>query len=150
MSGDNARERKSEVQSTALNQFYEKFLKTEGEHLREICDHINPHGFRHTWVEFALRRFDGNIMPLIMDRLAHTGQHTLTFTPAYTDNKISMSEYKKLGKEWMVEIVKRYVDEPDVHAVFGAVGDKIRNLVDDLNILDLQNEHERDERTRSC
>ena len=146
MSGDNARERKSEVQSTALNQFYEKFLKTEGEHLREICDHINPHGFRHTWVEFALRRFDGNIMPLIMDRLAHTGQHKLTFTPTYTDNKISMSEYKKLGKEWMVEIVRRYVDEPDVHAVFGAVGDKIRNLVDDLNILDLQNEYERDER----
>ena len=46
----------------------------------------------------------------------------------------------------MVEIVRRYVDEPDVHAVFGAVGDKIRNLVDDLNILDLQNEYERDER----
>ena len=67
-----------------------------------------------------------------------------TFTPAYTDNKIDKSEYKRLGKEWMFDIIK-HVSDPDAHAVFGAVGDKIRAFVDDMKILDLQNEHERDE-----
>lgn len=142
------RTRATEWVHKKLSSFYDEFLNTDGQHLREICDHINPHGFRHTWVEFAMRRFDGNIMPLIMDRLAHSGQHTLTFTPAYTDNKISKSEYQKLGKEWMFEIVSRYVEDQDAHMVYGAVGDKIRSLVDDMQILDLQNRYERDERVR--
>ena len=30
--------------------------------------------------EFALRRFDGNVMPLIMDRVAHSGQHADFYT----------------------------------------------------------------------
>ena len=55
--------------------------------LRDVVEHIHPHMFRHTWAEFALRRFEGNVFEAIRRHFMHA--YGSYFTTTYTFNKLN-------------------------------------------------------------
>lgn len=124
--------------------FYEIFLDTQGEEVRQLCPHITPHGFRHTWAEFAMRRFDGNIMPLIRDHYRH--HFGSSMTGAYTHNKVELSEYQELGKRHIFELVNRYIDGASV--LYGQMGEFLMKHADNIKFIETHDRFERDQAIR--
>jgi integrase len=68
-----------------LTKFYKAFLKHHPE-VESVCPSVSPHMFRHTFAEFALRRFDGNVHEAIRRHFRHS--HKSFMTNIYLSNKI--------------------------------------------------------------
>lgn len=127
--------------SKKTNDFYEIFLEGQGKDIREYCPHIIPHGLRHAWAEFAMRRFDGNIMPLIRDHYRH--HFGSRMTQVYTHGKIELSEYQDLGKRHIFELVSRYIDGAAM--LYGQMGEFLMKEADKIGFLEKHDKGERDE-----
>ena len=128
----------------ALRMFYGRFLEDHGEEMEQICPKITAHAFRHTWAEFALRRFDGHITPLIADHFRHAPGQFMNFTPAYTAAKLTADEYREIGNCYIFDIIDRYI--VGAEDLYGAMGRFIKNMVDEkVEFIDI---HDRDERAR--
>ena len=125
----------------SVSALYNGFLEGQGDDMREHCPHVTPHGFRHTWAEFAMRRFDGNIMPLIRDHYRHSLQSTMT--QAYTRNKIEMSEYQELGKRHIFELVSRYID--GAAGLYGQLGEFLTARVKEVGVVEMHDRQARDD-----
>ena len=124
-----------------IHEFYDRFLEDHGEEMERICPKITAHAFRHTWAEFAMRRFDGHIIPLIANHFRHEAGQFMNFTRAYTDAKLSEGEYREIGNRFIYDIIDRYVVGAD--DIYGAMGTFMKTLVDDFNIVAIEDEHER-------
>ena len=83
-----------------LNRVYDKFLINHPE-FKEICASIHPHRFRHTWAEFAIRRFDGNVLEGIRAHFRH----------AYGSRFIKHYVFEKLSEEVKDKIEQKYLQE---------------------------------------
>jgi len=123
-----------------VNSFYEIFLDGQGDDFRSYCPHVTPHGFRHAWAEFAMRRFDGNIMPLIRDHYRH--RFGSKMTGVYTHNKIELSEYQQLGRRQVFELVSRYVD--GAASLHGQLGEFLTRQADDIGLIEMHDKSARD------
>lgn len=123
-----------------VNSFYEIFLDGQGDDVRSYCPHVTPHGFRHAWAEFAMRRFDGNIMPLIRDHYRH--HFGSKMTGAYTHNKIELSEYQHLGRRQIFELVSRYVD--GAATLHGQLGEFLTRQADNIGMIEMHDKGARD------
>lgn len=124
-----------------VNSFYEIFLENQSDDFRRHCPRVTAHGFRHTWAEFAMRRFDGNIMPLIRDHYRH--HFGSNMTKAYTHNKIELSEYQNLGRRQLFELVSRYVDGAAM--LHGQMGRFLTRHADDIGLIEMHDKSARDE-----
>lgn len=124
-----------------VNSFYEIFLEERGDDYRIYCPKVTAHAFRHAWAEFAMRRFDGNIMPLIRDHYRH--HFGSKMTGAYTHNKIELSEYQNLGKRHLVELVSRYVG--GFAALHGQVGEFLAQQADGISLIEMHDKVSRDD-----
>jgi|GEM_PF-1083592 integrase len=71
--------------ASMLNAFYSAFLERHPE-IKEICSNVHPHMFRHTFAEFALRRFDGKVHEAIRRHFRHS--HGSFMTNIYLSNKV--------------------------------------------------------------
>lgn len=91
-----------------LNRFYEKFLEKRPE-FKEICESIHPHRFRHTWAEFALRRFEGNVFEAIRRHFRHS--YGSYFTTNYVFNKLTDEVREDIEGRYLKEILTRIVTE---------------------------------------
>ncbi|WP_417529007.1 site-specific integrase [Marinomonas shanghaiensis] len=71
--------------SSMLKNFYAEFLE---KHLviKTIWPDVHPHQFRHTFAEFALRRFDGNVHEAIRRHFRHSRGSFMT--NIYLSNKV--------------------------------------------------------------
>ncbi|MGK7661290.1 MULTISPECIES: hypothetical protein [unclassified Marinovum] len=123
-----------------VNSFYQIFLDEQCEDFRGYCPHVTAHGFRHAWAEFAMRRFDGNIMPLIRDHYRH--HFGSKMTGAYTHNKIELSEYQHLGRRQIFELVKRYVD--GAATLHGHLGEFLTRQADNIGLIEMHDKSARD------
>jgi integrase len=91
-----------------LNKFYMSFLLRHPE-LETHCTNIYPHRFRHTWAEFVLRRFEGNVFEAIRRHFRHSfGSY---FTTHYTFNKLSDEVRDQIEKEYLKEILVKIATE---------------------------------------
>jgi integrase len=91
-----------------LNKLYIRFLQRHPE-LETQCSKIHPHRFRHTWAEFALRRFEGNVFEAIRRHFRHSfGSY---FTTHYTFNKLSDEVRDQIEKEYLKEILVKIATE---------------------------------------
>jgi hypothetical protein len=68
-----------------LTQFYKDFIKRHPE-VKAVCPSVSPHMFRHTFAEFVLRRFDGNVHEAIRRHFRHS--HRSFMTNIYLSNKV--------------------------------------------------------------
>ncbi len=60
-----------------LNEFYSDFLDKHPE-IRDICPNIHPHMFRHTFAEFSLRRFEGDVHEAVRRHFRHSNGSFMT------------------------------------------------------------------------
>jgi integrase len=123
-----------------VNSFYEIFLEGQGDDVRNYCPHVTAHGFRHAWAEFAMRRFDGNIMPLIRDHYRH--HFGSKMTGVYTHNKVELSEYQHLGRRQIFELVSRYVD--GAATLHGQLGEFLTRQADNIGLVEMHDKSARD------
>ena len=77
--------------------------------LRAVVEHIHPHMFRHTWAEFALRRFEGNVFEAIRRHFMHA--YGSYFTTTYTFNKLNKEVKDTIERKYLYEILERIAFE---------------------------------------
>ena len=77
--------------------------------LRDVVEHIHPHMFRHTWAEFALRRFEGNVFEAIRRHFMHA--YGSYFTTTYTFNKLNKEVKDTIERKYLYEILERIAYE---------------------------------------
>jgi integrase len=66
---------------------------------------VSPHQARHTFAEFAIRRFDGNILPKLREHYRHVkGSYQMR---RYTKNKLSDSVKMSLERDYLEEVMHR-------------------------------------------
>jgi hypothetical protein len=99
------------VLRNGLNRHYEYSKAKHGVTLLGIEDGIHPHMLRHTFAEFALRRFDGNVIEEIRNHYRHS--YGSYMTKKYTDNKLRVEEQILLENEYIAELVGRIGNRPD-------------------------------------
>jgi integrase len=130
----------SEIKSTRLGigigsmskhvqMFYETLIKKYGEHLRQICEGINPHGFRHCFAEFAIRRFDGDVLEAIRQHFRH--RVGSSFTSDYTDGKGFSDISQGAERRYIKELLHRMVGE-DAGDFTGAMALHVRREVNKM------------------
>jgi len=93
-----------------LNIFFNKVFNKYGKQLLEDCSGVSPHGFRHSFVDFVLRRFDGNIHAAIRDHFRHciNGEFTSTYTDSKAQDQIERAAEEKYTKELVRKMVGEY------------------------------------------
>jgi integrase len=98
--------------STYFNQFYISVVAPKHPDILKLHPRISPHQARHSWAEFALRRFDGNVEPRIREHFRHnSGSYHIYH---YTRNKLH-------------ESVKKYYELEHAREVFGRIGQNSSN-----------------------
>ena len=106
---------------------------------------ITPHQFRHTFAEFALRRFDGNVVEAIRDHFRH--EYGSYMTHRYTRRKFieGMEKQESYVLSDLLKtdsrIVRDYIGEIITRAangeqLYGAIGRWIADRVKDIEFLD--------------
>ena len=93
---------------------------------------ISPHGFRHAFADFAIRRFDGHVFEALRQHFRH--RHSSTFTKTYTDKKANIEVQDAAAKRYLRDLIKRMVGEHSKD-FSGAMALYIRNEVKRLNIV---------------
>ncbi|TWX69901.1 site-specific integrase [Colwellia demingiae] len=119
--------------------FYETLIKKHGEHLRQICEGINAHGFRHCFAEFAIRRFDGDVLEAIRQHFRH--RVGSAFTTDYTDGKGFADISQGAERRYIKELLHRMVGE-DASDFTGAMALHVRR---EVNKMAFRNPDELDE-----
>ena len=71
--------------------------------VRDIHTSITSHQFRHSFAEFALRRYDGNIEELLRQHFLHAFDHW--WTKKYTADKLDKDYVQRLNKSYIKELV---------------------------------------------
>lgn len=112
-----------------IQMFYETLIKKHGEHLRKICEGINPHGFRHCFAEFAIRRFDGDVLEAIRQHFRH--RVGSSFTSSYTDDKGFVDITQGAERRYIKELLHRMVGE-DASDFTGAMALHVRREVNKM------------------
>lgn len=92
-----------------LNIFFNKVVNKYGDKILDECTKVIPHGFRHSFVDFVLRRFDGNIHDAIRDHFRHCIRGE--FTNTYTDSKAQDQIENAAQRKYMNELVNQMVGE---------------------------------------
>ncbi|OUS23819.1 hypothetical protein A9Q99_27720 [Gammaproteobacteria bacterium 45_16_T64] len=87
-----------------VKSFYEEIINIHGDELRQEFPTIQPIQFRHTWAEFAMRRFEGNVLEAIRHHFRHSASHS---TRSYTNQKLTEEERILLEKDYIAEIIHR-------------------------------------------
>jgi len=129
-----------------LSLFAEMIADKYGEEFRDMAKSVTPHQFRHTFAEFAIRRFDGNIKEAIRDHFRH--QYGSFMTDEYMMGKIKegAEEYRDQSDilpliipneddldspvvmhDYLVELVKRVRDGTET--LFGPIGKFLHDVI---------------------
>jgi integrase len=102
-------------------------LRAEFEALEEL---VTPHAFRHAFVDFLLRRFDGDVISAVRRCFAHSSTDVLNFVINYYRNKVPKSVQQKAEKNYTIDLIKRmHSDYSKTHFSGNAV-DYIRRELD--------------------
>lgn len=109
-----------------IQMFYETLIIKHGEHLRQICEKIIPHGFRHCFAELAIRRFDGDVLEAIRQHFRH--RVGSSFTSSYTNNKGFDDIRQGAERRYIKELLYRMVGE-DAGDFTGAMALHVRREV---------------------
>lgn len=85
--------------------FYQTYVVEKYPEAGKIHDDVSPHQARHTFAEFALRRFDGNVMDKIREHFRHSNGSF--HTRRYTDEKLKESIRMSMERDYLKEVMGR-------------------------------------------
>ncbi|WP_428819987.1 hypothetical protein [Microbulbifer sp. MCCC 1A16149] len=122
-----------------LSEKYKSFVDVYGSEYLTLCDSIHPHKWRHTFSEFAMRRFDGNVPGAIRDHYRHSFDSYMT--SSYLFNKLYEEDDYSISKEYIVELMGRACEGKE--RLYGAVGRYFESLISEYEFLDKPSLHER-------
>ena len=110
-----------------LSAIYNKTVAKHGESLRAECPKISPHMFRHSFAEFAIRRFDGNVLEALRQHYRHAAGSY--FTMRYAGQKLRPEVEEQIEKDYLYEMIKRYTEAGFDDTFVGKTALKIKKLV---------------------
>lgn len=93
--------------SSSLKEFYSAFLEKHPE-IKAIWPNVHPHQFRHTFAEFALRRFDGDVHEAIRRHFRHSPNSFMT--NIYLSNKVDEA-YIYAQEKMIQEIAEQMIND---------------------------------------
>jgi len=124
--------------STYLKSYYGVFAEKRGRGILLEHPSLAAHQFRHLFVEFAIRRFDGNVLEQIRAHFCHLfGSY---FTRSYSDRKLALDIERVHERAYAAELVMRICDQ---EIYFGPVTEYIRQRVSEIYTLGTLEEIER-------
>jgi integrase len=92
-----------------LQKYYEDFIARASNKvdfcIRTLHPNIGSHQFRHTFAEYALRRFDGNVEELLRQVFQHGSNHW--WIKRYTADKLDDETAQRLNREYIQELIPR-------------------------------------------
>lgn len=117
-----------------LNVWYAKFLDRNIDEFSDLCPTIHPHRFRHTFAEFAVRRFDGNVLEAIRQHYRH--QAGSYYTHSYTDNKLSEEVKNSIERNYIKELLEQAVTGASSDDFAGPAAAYAKRMAKNVNYLD--------------
>jgi integrase len=117
-----------------LNDYYNYHIIPLCPEIKYVHPEINPHQFRHSWAEFALRRFDDNVEPKIREHFLHK---SFGATRKYTDGKLKESVRYSLEHDYLYDIVNRIDQNPLRKEFMGPAYLRVKKELQKLKILHL-------------
>jgi len=135
--------------SIRLKEFAEHIAKKYGE---EFDYSVSPHKFRHTFAEFALRRFDGDVIEAIRQHYRHA--YGSFMTGRYARRKIKealadandaklldelLKSNSPIVQEYFKELIERAVNGEEL---YGQTGRWIMSRVEGIDVLDPETANE--------
>lgn len=98
-----------------LKSYYDGFIARSSSrvdfNIREVHPSIGTHQFRHTFAEFALRRFDGNVEEMLRQVFQHGSKHW--WIKRYTADKLDEETIQRLNREYIQELIPRALRDLD-------------------------------------
>lgn len=88
-----------------FKEFYQTHVVEKHPEAGKIHSAVSPHQARHTFAEFALRRFDGNVMEKIREHFRHS--HGSFHTRRYTGEKLKESIRISMERDYLKEVMGR-------------------------------------------
>lgn len=121
----------------ALRGWFKSFYKThvvdKYPEAGEIHSEVSPHQARHTFAEFALRRFDGNVMEKIREHFRHS--YGSFHTRRYTREKLSESVRISLERDYAKEIMGRIAHGKLDDRFYGPAAKRIDKEMAEISVL---------------
>lgn len=120
---------------TYYNSFTSRTIDKVDFDIKDIHQSITSHQFRHSFAEFALRRYDGNIEELLRQHFLHAYGHW--WTKRYTADKLDEDHIQRLNKSYIKELLPRIALDSTISPDFvGGMAIFIRSIIDN-NVLSL-------------
>lgn len=88
-----------------FKRFYKEKVVNKYPEAAKLLDDATPHQARHTFAEFALRRFDGNVLEKIREHFRHA--QGSSHTQAYARGKLSESVRQSMERDYAKEVIGR-------------------------------------------
>lgn len=99
----------------------------------EIHNEVSPHQARHTFAEFALRRFDGNVMEKIREHFRHS--YGSFHTRRYAREKLSESVRISMERDYAKEVMGRIAHGSLDDRFYGPAAKRIDNEMAEISVL---------------
>lgn len=116
-----------------FNNFYQKHVLPKHPELSAVHQRIHPHQARHTFAEFALRRFDSNVMEPLREHYRHAlGSYQMR---RYTDGKLRETVTQKMEADYLREIINRVASGNMDDRFHGPAANRIRKDVRSFNVV---------------
>ncbi|MDC6378987.1 hypothetical protein BW687_002205 [Pseudomonas graminis] len=116
-----------------FKKFYKEKVVEKHPTAGELLDDATPHQARHTFAEFALRRFDGNVLEKIREHFRHA--QGSSHTQAYTRDKLSESVRMSMEKDYAREVVGRIALGQLDDRFYGPAAKRIEKEMSSISVL---------------
>jgi len=107
--------------SSNIKKYYEQFCNRVSNSLdfnpKDLHGKITSHQFRHSFAEFSLRRFDGNVEELIRQHFCHK-YNKYSWLKRYTADKLDSKRLNSINKAYIRELVPRILIDSDLDPDF--------------------------------
>ncbi|MCF5228610.1 MULTISPECIES: hypothetical protein [unclassified Pseudomonas] len=113
--------------------FYQIFVVEKYPEAGAIHSEVSPHQARHTFAEFALRRFDGNVMEKIREHFRHS--YGSFHTRRYTREKLSESVRISMERDYAKEIMGRIANGKLDDRFYGPAAKRIDKEMAEISVL---------------
>lgn len=104
--------------------FYQKYVVEKHPDVVKHHKKTSPHQARHTFAEFALRRFDGNVMDKIREHFRHS--YGSFHTKHYVRKKLNETVRRSLELDYLVEVMGRISQNKVEDRYFGPAARRIQ------------------------
>ncbi len=107
-----------------------KALRAEIEALNE---NITVHAFRHCFVDFLLRRFDGELHTFVKRCFAHSSKDVLNYIENYVRNKTSAQVQQAAERRYCEEMIVKIASDKNYAQFSGPVVAYIHSRLDEMH-----------------